>query len=125
MVGTAGNLRKEEDERQEADLLERVRIIAERRVERYQYLPAEMFGEPAWDMLHDLYLASGDGKSISVSSACIASRAPATTALRWLRRMEQLGLVARVNDDNDRRRVYVTITDAAKRALTDWLLSIR
>ncbi|HEX5536282.1 MAG TPA: winged helix DNA-binding protein [Sphingobium sp.] len=125
MVGTAGNLRKEEDERQEADLLERVRIIAERRVERYQYLPAEMFGEPAWDMLLDLYLASGDGKSISVSSACIASRAPATTALRWLRRMEQLGLVARVNDDNDRRRVYVTITDAAKRALTDWLLSIR
>ena len=125
MVGTAGNLRKEEDERQEADLLERVRIIAERRVERYQYLPAEMFGEPAWDMLLDLYLASGDGKSISVSSACIASRAPATTALRWLRRMEQLGLVARVNDDSDRRRVYVTITDAAKRALTDWLLSIR
>lgn len=125
MVGTAGNLRKEEDERQEADLLERVRIIAERRVERYQYLPAEMFGEPAWDMLLDLYLASGDGKSISVSSACIASRAPATTALRWLRRMEQLGLVARVNDDNDRRRVYVTITDAAKRALADWLLSIR
>jgi len=125
VVGTAGNLRKEEDERQEADLLERVRIIAERRVERYQYLPAEMFGEPAWDMLLDLYLASGDGKSISVSSACIASRAPATTALRWLRRMEQLGLVARVNDDNDRRRVYVTITDAAKRALTDWLLSIR
>ncbi len=125
MVGTAGNLRKEEDERQEADLLERVRIIAERRVERYQYLPAEMFGEPAWDMLLDLYLASGDGKSISVSSACIASRAPATTALRWLRRMEQLGLVARVNDDNDRRRVYVTITDAAKRALTDWLLSVR
>lgn len=125
MVGTAGNLRKEEDERQEADLLERVRIIAERRVERYQYLPAEMFGEPAWDMLLDLYLASGDGKSISVSSACIASRAPATTALRWLRRMEQLGLVARVNDDSDRRRVYVTITDAAKRALADWLLSIR
>jgi len=125
VVGTAGNLRKEEDERQEADLLERVRIIAERRVERYQYLPAEMFGEPAWDMLLDLYLASGDGKSISVSSACIASRAPATTALRWLRRMEQLGLVARVNDDNDRRRVYVTITDAAKRALADWLLSIR
>jgi len=125
VVGTAGNLRKEEDERQEADLLERVRIIAERRVERYQYLPAEMFGEPAWDMLLDLYLASGDGKSISVSSACIASRAPATTALRWLRRMEQLGLVARVNDDNDRRRVYVTITDAAKRALTDWLLSVR
>ena len=76
-------------------------------------------------MLLDLYLASGDGKSISVSSACIASRAPATTALRWLRRMEQLGLVARVNDDNDRRRVYVTITDAAKRALTDWLLSVR
>jgi len=125
VVGTAGNLRKEEDERQEADLLERVRIIAERRVERYQYLPAEMFGEPAWDMLLDLYLASGDGKSISVSSACIASRAPATTALRWLRRMEQLGLVARVNDDSDRRRVYVTITDAAKRALADWLLSIR
>ena len=33
----------------------------------------ELFGEPAWDILLDLYIAHADGKPVSVSSACIGS----------------------------------------------------
>ena len=42
----------------------------------------DLFGEPAWDILLDLYIAAGEGKPVSVSSACIGSAAPATTGLR-------------------------------------------
>lgn len=111
------------EEALDAHLLLLARAIVGRRSGRAQFLPAEIFGEPAWDMLLDLFIASGNGTSISVSSACIASRAPATTALRWLKRMEELGLVERLNDDHDRRRVFVRITERAKSSLASWLIS--
>ena len=39
----------------------------------------ELFGEPAWDILLDLYIANVENKPVSVSSACIGSAAPPTT----------------------------------------------
>lgn len=71
---------------------------------------AELFGEPAWDILLDLYVAHGEGKSVSVSSACIGSAAPATTGLRWLGVLADAGLVLRENDAEDNRRVLVRLT---------------
>lgn len=71
---------------------------------------ADLFGEPAWDMLLDLYIAYGEGKSVSVSSACIGSAAPPTTGLRWLGILADDGLVVRENDPGDQRRVMVRLT---------------
>lgn len=70
----------------------------------------DLFGEPAWDMLLDLYIAYAEGKSVSVSSACIGSAAPATTGLRWLGILADEGLVVRENDPADQRRVMVRLT---------------
>jgi DNA-binding MarR family transcriptional regulator len=76
----------------------------------------DIFGEPSWDMLLDLYQAYAQGQSISVSSVCIASRVPKTTALRWLGQLEKFGLVGRTDDPFDGRRTFVSLTDeAAKR----------
>ena len=44
----------------------------------------DMFGEPAWDIPLDLYIAYAENKPVSVSSACIGSASPPTTGLRWL-----------------------------------------
>src|SRR3546814_1843272 len=42
--------------------------------------------DPAWDMLLDLYLAAErNTRPVSISSLCIASAVPATTALRWIK----------------------------------------
>jgi hypothetical protein len=71
---------------------------------------AELFGEPAWDILLDLFIAQAEGKSVSVSSACIGSAAPATTGLRWLGVLADEGLVVRENDAEDQRRVLVRLT---------------
>lgn len=71
---------------------------------------AELFGEPAWDILLDLFIAQAEGKAVSVSSACIGSAAPATTGLRWLGVLADEGLVVRENDAEDQRRVLVRLT---------------
>jgi DNA-binding MarR family transcriptional regulator len=66
-----------------------------------------------WDMLLDLTAARAEHKRVSVTSLCIASGVPPTTALRWISHMTDAGLLQRVEDDLDRRRVFVTLTDNA------------
>lgn len=77
----------------------------------------DLFGEPAWDILLDLYIAAGEGKNVSVSSACIGSAAPATTGLRWLGVLADEGLIVRENDAEDHRRVLVRLTPPGQAAM--------
>ena len=76
-----------------------------------------LFGEPAWDMLLELYSAFLEQRRISVSSLCIASAVPATTALRHIGYLEKAGLLTRRGDPLDRRRVFVALTATALEAL--------
>lgn len=76
-----------------------------------QRLPSvSLFGEPAWDILLDLLHAEVTRKRVSVTSACLASSVPATTALRWLSHLADLGLVSRVDDETDKRRAFLRLT---------------
>lgn len=78
---------------------------------RSRHLPAELFGEPAWDMLLDLFAARLDGRLISVTSACYAAGVPPTTALRWLGVLEKAGLVERIDHTSDRRVWWVRLSE--------------
>jgi hypothetical protein len=71
---------------------------------------ASLFGEPAWDILLDLFIAAKERKRLPVTSACIGAAVPATTALRWLTVLEDKGLVLRENDASDARRVFVRLS---------------
>lgn len=73
---------------------------------------ADLFGEPAWDILLDLFIAAKEGKRISITSACIGAAAPSTTALRWLNILERESLIEREGDAHDMRRSYVRLTAA-------------
>ena len=44
---------------------------------------AELFGDPAWDMLLDLTAARAEHTRVSVTSLCIASAVPPTGAPGW------------------------------------------
>lgn len=72
-----------------------------------------IFGEPAWDLLLDLYIAAREGKRVPVTSACIGAAVPTTTALRWLAQLEEKQLIHRENDASDARRVFVRLSDDA------------
>lgn len=69
-----------------------------------------LFGEPAWDILLDLFIAAKERKRLPVTSACIGAAVPATTALRWLTVLEDKGLILRENDAADARRVFVRLS---------------
>lgn len=82
-----------------------------------------LFGDPAWDILLDLFAAWLDGKRVSISSACIAAAVPPTTGLRYLGMLEDRGLIERDPDPHDRRRSFVRVTPQAVDALNRWVAS--
>lgn len=90
-----------------------VRRIIRQRQMRARFFDGDLFGDPAWDMLLDLTAARAEHTRVSVTSLCIASGVPPTTALRWIGQMTDAGLFQRVEDDSDRRRAFITLTDKA------------
>jgi DNA-binding MarR family transcriptional regulator len=102
-----------------------VRQIIANRQARTRFFDAELFGDPAWDMLLDLTAAHGEGAQVSVTSLCIAAGVPTTTALRWLTQMVESGLFVRVPDPADRRRAFIALSEKALAAMAGYFASLR
>ncbi|WP_159350153.1 helix-turn-helix domain-containing protein [Roseomonas harenae] len=83
------------------------------RARRRRMARGELFEWPAWDMLLDLAAVRAEGTHLSVSSVCISSGAPQSTALRKLAALERANLVQRYAHGTDGRRVCVALTDEA------------
>lgn len=96
---------------------DKVRKVIKLRSRRRRIFGPGIFGEPAWDMLLDLYSATLEGRAESVSSVAVASGAPPTTALRWIMLLEESGWVVREPDPNDGRRVLVSLSPRARSAM--------
>lgn len=90
------------------------------RQRRSKYLGVGLFADPAWDILLDLFVAEGRGADISVTSACIASLVPRSTALRWIGLLETGGLVVRRKDTTDRRVAYLALTSEGRAGVLRW-----
>jgi DNA repair protein RadC len=113
-------LRDSAAEATEANLaLINARKTFRRRLLRRQLVGAdELFGEPAWDILIDLFIHEGEERPVSTSSACIASGLPTSTALRLLQRLCDAGLLAREADRDDGRRTHIRLTPDLAHRLT-------
>jgi DNA-binding MarR family transcriptional regulator len=74
----------------------------------------DLLGEPAWDMIVDLFIASEEGNRVSVTSLCVASAVPTTTALRWISILENEGIIFRVADETDARRFFLFLSEDAR-----------
>lgn len=84
-----------------------------------------LFGEPAWDMILDIAYHQLQSRPVSVKSACISSSVPASTALRYLSKLEDSGDIHRINDVTDRRRDFVVLSgDFMERLYRLYLVSI-
>lgn len=90
-----------------------IRKIIRQRQLRARFFDGDLFADPAWDMLLDLTAARAEHKRVSVTSLCIASGVPPTTALRWISQMTDTGLLCRAEDASDRRRAFITLSDRA------------
>ena len=85
---------------------------------RARFFDGDIFADPAWDMLLDLTAARAERTRVSVTSLCIASGVPPTTALRWIGEMSKGGLLARTEDGTDRRRAFIALTEGAVGAMS-------
>ena len=121
-----GNLREHRQRGREADAPSpvpglpdprRIRALIRKRQARARFFEAELFADPAWDILLDLTAARAEGRRVSVTSLCIASGVPPTTALRWIAQMTRQGLLRREEDLVDRRRAFIALSGSAVEAM--------
>lgn len=101
------------------------RQIVHRRRCREQLLGSDMFHDPVWDMMLDLFINAESLRQVSVSSLCIAANVPATTALRHIALMQQKGVVERRQDPHDNRRAFIILTPEWHAKLDQLLTSWR
>ena len=101
------------------------RTIYRERVRRSAYFPVGVFGEPAWDILLDLFVAAKSNELRSIKAICLASQVPEATALRYIDLLADHGLVERRQDKTDRRRKFLSLTPLGERNMQDYLTSMQ
>ena len=77
---------------------------------RLAYFEESLFGEPAWDMLLDLFVNKALGRRINTTSLCLAADVPQATGLRYIGLLESKGLVRRRPAPDDGRLTLVDLT---------------
>lgn len=97
------------------------KLLAQRR-RREQIFGTDLFGEPIWDMLLDLFASAREEREVSISSLCIASGAPTTSALRHIAALVDRGLLLRRQDARDGRRVLMELSPELQEKLGSLLL---
>ena len=101
-----------------------VRLLIKERRARERYFQADLFADPAWDMMLDLMAARIEHVRVSVSSLCIAAAVPPTTALRWIKTLTDAGIFVRVADPTDGRRVFIELSDSAAHKIAEYFSGV-
>lgn len=102
-----------------------VQSILNRRRARDQFFDGDLFADPAWDILLELYAAELGQRRISVSNVCVSASVPATTALRWINHLESKDLVRRKPDPLDGRRVFLSLSGSGIAAMERYFAAVR
>lgn len=108
-----------------ADELATVKTLMRTRRMRASYFEEDLFFDPTWSMLLDLYHSKLNGERLSVTAVCFGSGVASTTALRYIAVLEERGYVERVADPKDKRRVFLDLTPSAIKRLRGYCGSIR
>ena len=98
-----------------------VRRMLKARRARADFFDSDLFADPAWDILLELYATELAQRRMSVSNVCDASDVPATTALRWIKALEDRCLLQRRQDPHDGRRTFIELTKQASRLMESFL----
>lgn len=120
MTADGGSALRGSDPQHGARIILARELYAARR-RRSRLFPDDLFGEPTWDILLDLYVAGRENRRVPTTSACIGAHVPPTTALRWLRILESRSFVERESDGKDGRRTFVRLTARGNAAMDDFL----
>jgi len=81
----------------------------------------DIFSDPAWDIILDLYIHNSKNQDVSVTSVCAASMVPITTALRYITVLSERGLIERSKNPKDGRSYLLRLTPEAIGIVEDLL----
>ena len=84
--------------------------VQERR-QRERLFGKDLFPDPNWEILLELFIAHHEGRETAVKTACFASRVPQTTALRYISHLVERGLVMRQPHPADSRCTHLRLTE--------------
>lgn len=90
-----------------------------------RHIVAKDMAEGAWLILIEANLFQLEGKALHVTSACMASGAPLSTAVRYINELERRGLLERVADHQDGRRTVLRITETGILLVQSYLKRLR
>ncbi|MEG3124141.1 hypothetical protein [Sphingomonas sp. GB1N7] len=106
------------------DLVARARNIMASRKARRKFFPADLFHEPAWEMLMALFIIYEGEHTMNVKALVSCSDAPATTSQRWIDHLHKSGLIDRVTDTIDRRRIDISLSERGHDAMVRYLKDV-
>lgn len=94
-------------------LAEALRLSAARRI-RDRIFGRDLFPNPAWNILLELFVAAEEGRNVTIKSACVAAAVPQSTALRHIAHLIDVRLAARAQHPSDARSAYLKLTDRGR-----------
>ena len=100
------------------------RSIVRKRARVERYMNPGLFGDPAFDILLDLYASEVEGNVVYVTSSADVTRLPLSTVMRYIVLLEREGLIDRTTDVADKRLVVVAFTNKGRAAMTNCLADI-
>lgn len=109
----------------ECQMLRAAKQTLERRRLREAEFRPTFFGEPAWEMLLELYIRDSSGASTTTAHLQAGSGSPPSTVLRWLQQLERENLVIRYAHPVDHGTDFVELTDEARDSLERYLAATR
>lgn len=104
------------------DWAEYLRVLLAAQADRSAIFEPNLFGDPAWEMMLDLMMSEAHRREISVTSLCLASGVPTTTALRRIDDLMEAGFVAKHPDPHDKRRIMVRLTPLGRERMEAFVL---
>lgn len=110
---------KEEEKRQRLNVLDDsylqqyVNRYIENRQLRLKIIADDLFFDPNWDILVDLYFSRLVNRNVHVTSAILSSNIPQTTGLRVLDILIERGWIYREKDPFDGRKTLLHLSDGA------------
>lgn len=109
---------------EEKRLGELAQAIYGARRQRLKWFSKDLFAEPAWDMLLDLFVNTVRKRRTTVTSLCLAAAVPPASSLRWIGILVSEGLVECRPADLDHRATEVRLTRAGFEAVQNCLREI-
>lgn len=103
------------------ELAEKAVQLLQDRQRRGEHFDLALFGEPGWDILLFLYASHRQLQSVSVSEINWVCRSDRMGGRRWIRVLEQEGLVEVDWNENDDPRSQVALSEGGQLAMTNYL----